>query len=94
MESLYARPAHSRRSLSRPAVLRLRIDLPGFESLRLHNLDEGKRDAVHTFLCLHGPPTWCCLHRTMIREDADAGHVALERGDDTAVRALSAFGGN
>jgi len=33
-------------------------ELPGFEELRMHFVDEGKRDARHTFLCLHGQPTW------------------------------------
>jgi GTP-binding protein EngB required for normal cell division len=41
-------------------------DLRGFEDLRLHYLDEGKRDAAHTFLCLHGQPTWSYLYRKMI----------------------------
>ncbi len=41
-------------------------DLPGFEGLRLHYLDEGARDAAHTWLCLHGQPTWSYLYRRMI----------------------------
>ena len=41
-------------------------DLPGFEGLRIHYLDEGKRDAAHTWLCLHGQPTWSYLYRKMI----------------------------
>ena len=41
-------------------------DLPGFEGLRMHYLDEGKRDAAHTWLCLHGQPTWSYLYRKMI----------------------------
>jgi pimeloyl-ACP methyl ester carboxylesterase len=40
--------------------------LPGFPGLRLHYLDEGPRDAAHTFLCLHGEPTWAYLYRKMI----------------------------
>ncbi len=41
-------------------------DLPGFAGMRLHYLDEGKRDAAHTWLCLHGQPTWSYLYRKMI----------------------------
>ncbi|WP_439817141.1 haloalkane dehalogenase [Zavarzinia sp. CC-PAN008] len=48
-------------------------DLPGFEGLRLHYLDEGPRDAPHTFLCLHGQPTWSYLYRRMIPVFLEAG---------------------
>ena len=41
-------------------------NLPGFEGLRMHYLDEGPRDAAHVFLCLHGQPTWSYLYRRMI----------------------------
>ncbi|MCX7893784.1 MAG: haloalkane dehalogenase [Burkholderiales bacterium] len=41
-------------------------DLPGFAGLRMHYLDEGRRDARQTFLCLHGQPTWSYLYRKMI----------------------------
>jgi haloalkane dehalogenase/tRNA(adenine34) deaminase len=51
-------------------------DLPGFPfaphyltdpaGLRMHYLDAGARDARHTFLCLHGQPTWSYLYRRMI----------------------------
>lgn len=40
--------------------------LPGYEGLRAHYLDLGPRDAQHTFLCLHGEPTWSYLYRKMI----------------------------
>jgi len=55
-------------------------DLPGFEGLRLHYLDEGKRDSAHTFLCLHGQPTWSYLYRKMIPVFLSAGNrvVALD----------------
>ncbi|MEM7728834.1 MAG: haloalkane dehalogenase [Pseudomonadota bacterium] len=36
------------------------------ESLRMAYIDEGPRDAAHTFLCLHGQPTWSYLYRHMI----------------------------
>ena len=48
-------------------------DLPGFEGLRLHYLDQGRRDAAHTWLCLHGQPTWSYLYRKMIPPLLDAG---------------------
>jgi hypothetical protein len=38
-------------------------DLPGFEGLRLHYIDEGPRNAAVTFLCLHGEPSWSYLYR-------------------------------
>ncbi|MEM1023698.1 MAG: haloalkane dehalogenase [Myxococcota bacterium] len=41
-------------------------DLPGYQGLRGHYLDEGPRDAEETFLCLHGQPTWSYLYRKMI----------------------------
>jgi pimeloyl-ACP methyl ester carboxylesterase len=47
--------------------------LRGFEGLRLHYLDEGPRGAAHTYLCLHGQPTWSYLYRRMIPAFAGAG---------------------
>ena len=48
-------------------------DLPGFAGLRMHYVDEGPRDARHTFLCLHGQPTWSYLYRRMIPAFVAAG---------------------
>jgi haloalkane dehalogenase len=48
-------------------------DLSGQEGARIHYLDEGRRDAAQTFLCLHGQPTWCYLYRKMIPVFAHAG---------------------
>ncbi|MEM8631639.1 MAG: haloalkane dehalogenase [Pseudomonadota bacterium] len=48
-------------------------DLPGYEGLRGHYLDEGPRDAEETFLCLHGEPTWSYLYRKMIPVFTRAG---------------------
>ena len=45
--------------------------------MRLHYLDEGPRDAEHTFLCLHGQPTWSYLYRKMIPVFTSAGHRAV-----------------
>jgi haloalkane dehalogenase/tRNA(adenine34) deaminase len=57
--------------------------LPGFPfaphyvhaapDLRMHYLDEGPRAAAHTFLCLHGQPTWSYLYRRMIPAFVAAG---------------------
>ena len=52
-------------------------DLKGYEGLRLHYVDEGPRDAVHVFLCLHGEPTWSYLYRKMIPVFTAAGHRAV-----------------
>ena len=41
-------------------------DLPGYDGLRVHYIDEGPKDADRVFLCLHGQPTWCYLYRKMI----------------------------
>lgn len=49
-------------------------DLPGYEGLRLHYLDEGPKDARHVFLCLHGEPTWSYLYRKMLHVFTGAGH--------------------
>jgi len=49
-------------------------DLKGFEGLRLHYVDEGPENADHTFLCLHGEPTWCYLYRKMIPIFTGAGY--------------------
>jgi len=44
---------------------RYRDDLPGYEGLRMHYLDEGPSEAP-VFLCLHGEPSWSFLYRKMI----------------------------
>lgn len=49
-------------------------DLPGYECLRLHYIDEGPRDTAQVFLCLHGEPTWSYLYRRMIPVFTQAGH--------------------
>ncbi len=41
-------------------------DLPGYEGLRMHYVDEGNADADVTFLCIHGEPSWSYLFRKMI----------------------------
>jgi pimeloyl-ACP methyl ester carboxylesterase len=40
-------------------------DLPGYEGLRVHYVDQGPKDA-RAFLCLHGEPTWAYLYRKML----------------------------
>ena len=49
-------------------------DLPGFEAMRLHYIDEGPQSAAQVFLCLHGEPTWSYLYRKMIPVFTGAGH--------------------
>jgi pimeloyl-ACP methyl ester carboxylesterase len=52
-------------------------DLPGYEGLRLHYLDERPKapaPAMQTFLCLHGEPSWSYLYRKMIPVFLEAGH--------------------
>lgn len=49
-----------------PWAARYEEDLPGLEGLRVAMVDEGPADADHTFLCLHGQPTWSYLYRKMI----------------------------
>jgi len=49
-------------------------DLPGYEGLRMHYLDEGPKDAAVTFLCLHGEPSWSYLYRKMIPILTASGH--------------------
>jgi haloalkane dehalogenase len=49
-------------------------NLPGYEGIRIHYLDEGPQDAKQVFLCLHGEPTWSYLHRKMIPVFTVAGH--------------------
>lgn len=48
-------------------------DLPGYSGLRGHYVDEGPRTAEHTFLCLHGEPTWSYLYRKMMPVFLNAG---------------------
>jgi haloalkane dehalogenase len=47
-------------------------DLPGYEGLRMHYVDEGPSDAP-VFLCLHGEPTWSFLYRKMIPVFLESG---------------------
>jgi len=44
--------------------------------LRVHHLDEGQPDAPPVLL-MHGEPSWCFLHRTMIPVLVDAGLRAV-----------------
>ncbi|MGH8528096.1 MAG: haloalkane dehalogenase, partial [Gammaproteobacteria bacterium] len=52
-------------------------NLPGFEGIRIHYLDEGPCDANEVFLCLHGQPTWSYLYRRMIPLFTAAGGRAV-----------------
>jgi haloalkane dehalogenase len=52
-------------------------NLPGYEGIRIHYLDEGPRESQQVFLCLHGEPTWSYLYRKMIPVFTAAGHRAV-----------------
>jgi haloalkane dehalogenase len=52
-------------------------NLPGYEGIRIHYLDEGPQDAKQVFLCLHGEPTWSYLYRNMILVFTVAGHRSV-----------------
>src|SRR6266850_813583 len=52
-------------------------NLPGFDGLRAHYVDEGPADAARVFLCLHGEPTWSYLYRKMIPVFTQAGLRAI-----------------
>jgi len=61
-----------------PYAPRYLDELPGFEGLRLHYVDEGPQvekgaERGATFLCLHGEPTWSFLYRKMIPVFVEAG---------------------
>ncbi|MCR9080274.1 MAG: haloalkane dehalogenase [Hyphomonadaceae bacterium] len=48
-------------------------DLPGYEGLRVHYLDERPKSSDRVFLCLHGQPTWSFLYRKMIPVFVESG---------------------
>ena len=48
-------------------------DLPGYEGLRVHYVDEGPRHSDRTFLCLHGQPSWSFLYRKMLPVFVESG---------------------
>ena len=56
-----------------PYAPRYLDDLPGYEGLRCHYVDEGPREAANTFLCLHGEPSWAYLFRKMIPVFLESG---------------------
>jgi len=60
-----------------PYLPRYVDDLPGYEGLRMHYVDEGPREAAVTFICLHGEPTWSYLYRKMIPVFTGAGHRVI-----------------
>jgi haloalkane dehalogenase len=60
-----------------PFAPRYAENLPGFQGLRAHYIDEGPTDAREVFLCLHGEPTWSYLYRKMIPVFMAAGHRSV-----------------
>jgi len=76
-------------------------DLPGYEGLRVHYLDERPTGTAsgRTVLCLHGQPTWCYLYRKMIPIFVAAGHrvvapdfLGFGRSDKPVDDAVYTFG--
>ena len=59
-----------------PYAPRYLDDLPGYEGLRMHYVDEGPADGP-VVLCLHGQPSWSYLYRKMIPVFVEAGHRVL-----------------
>ena len=49
------------------------VDLGEGLTARQHYVDEGPKDAVRTYLCLHGEPSWAYLYRKMIPVFLDSG---------------------
>lgn len=60
-------------------------DLPRYEGLRIAYIHAGPDDAEHSFLCLHGEPSWSFLYRRMIP-------VFLESGGRVIAPDLLGFG--
>ncbi len=52
-------------------------NLKGYDSLRMHYVDEGLPNSKEVFLCLHGEPTWSYLYRKMIKVFVDAEYRAI-----------------
>lgn len=48
-------------------------ELPGYQGLRGHYVDEGDPNAEEVFLCLHGEPSWSYIYRKMIPVFVSAG---------------------
>ncbi len=64
------------------------------ETLRIHYIDEGPKDAAETILCMHGEPSWSYLYRKMIPPFVAAGFrvlapdlVGFGRSDKPAAKA-------
>ena len=55
-------------------------DLPGYDGLRMHYLDEGPQAPQQVFLCLHGQSTWCYLYRKMLPVFVADGRHAVAPG--------------
>lgn len=60
-------------------------ELPGFEGIRVHYLDEGNQNTSDIVLCLHGQPTWSYLYRRMVP-------VFVQRGQRVIAPDLIGFG--
>lgn len=60
-----------------PYAPRYLENLPGYDGLRMHYVDEGPQNAEVVFLCIHGEPSWAYLFRKMIPVFTAAGHRAI-----------------
>ena len=65
----------------------------GTNTLRVHYIDEGPRDASETLLLMHGEPSWCYLYREMVPAFVSSGFrvvapdlVGFGRSDKPAPR--------
>jgi pimeloyl-ACP methyl ester carboxylesterase len=74
-------------------------DLPGFEGIRVHRIDEPGRPGAPTALLLHGNPAWGYLYRRMIPVFLAAGLrvvvpdlIGFGRSDKPADAAFHRFG--
>jgi len=55
------------------------VEVPswGGNTLRIHYIDEGPRDAAETIVCMHGQPSWSFLYRKMVPVFLAAGHRVI-----------------
>ncbi|MBM9501097.1 haloalkane dehalogenase [Leptospira sp. 201903071] len=47
------------------------------QNMRMHYVDEGKKDSLETLLLLHGEPSWSYLYRKMIPSLVEAGYRVI-----------------
>lgn len=57
-----------------PVYTNVNINDGSNDTLRIHHVDEGPRDAHETILLMHGEPSWGYLYRHMMKIHIAAGH--------------------